>query len=104
MCLPNGEESTLPAMSPSTQTPIEQLSEHAQAGDTSILLAAPQAVAFWSAIALPIAYAPLLYGGLTSGDLVLLAGLVAVNLLAFVLGHGHLSDVEPRAERSQNGA
>lgn len=91
-------------MSPSTQTPIEQLSEHAETGNTSILLAAPQAVAFWSAIALPIAYAPLLYGGLTTGDMPLFLGLVAANVLAFVLGHGHLSDVKPRTERSNDGA
>jgi hypothetical protein len=92
--------STLPAMSPSTQTPLEQLSEHAQAGNTSILLAAPQAVAFWSAIALPLAYMPLLYGGLNGSEALLLIGLVAANLVAFVLGHGHLSDAEHRSERT----
>lgn len=86
-------------MSPSTQTPLEQLSEHAQAGDTSILLAAPQAVAFWAAIALPITYAPLLWDGLTGAEGLLLLGLIAANLLAFVLGHGHLSDAERRTER-----
>lgn len=87
-------------MSPSTQTPLEQLSEHAQVGDTSILLAAPRAVAFWSAVALPLAYMPLLYEGLTGSEAVLLLGLVAVNMVAFVLGHGHLSDGEHRTEQT----
>lgn len=90
-------------MSPSTQTPLEQLSEHAQRGNTSILLAAPQAVAFWAAIAMPITYAPLLWGGLNLTDGALLLGLVLVNLVAFVLGHGHLSDAESRTDRT-NGS
>lgn len=87
-------------MSPSTQTPLEQISEHAQASDTSILLAAPRAVAFWAAIALPLAYTPLLWNGLDGGDGTLFLGLLVANLVAFVLGHGHLGDAEPLAQRS----
>lgn len=89
-----------PAMSPSTQTPLEQLSEHAQSGDATVLLAAPRAVAFWAAVALPLAYTPLLWNGLDAGDSTLFVGLLAANLVAFVLGHGHLGDVDPLADRA----
>lgn len=87
-------------MSPSTRTPIEQLTEHAEATDASVLFAAPRAVAFWTSIALPLAYAPLLWNGLHASEAMLLTGLLVANIVAFVLGHGHLSDVEARTERS----
>lgn len=87
-------------MSPSTQTPLEQLSEHTRSGDTSILLAAPRAVAFWAAIALPLAYAPLLWNGLDPSNGSLFVALLAANVVAFVLGHGHLDGARPLADRA----
>lgn len=47
------------------------------------------AVSFWLAIALPIAYPPLLAGGLTGSDGSLFVVLLAANALALLGGHGH---------------
>ncbi len=46
-------------------------------------------VSFWAAIVLPFTYFPLLLGGLTGGELFLFVALVAINALAFVLGHDY---------------
>jgi hypothetical protein len=51
-----------------------------------------QATAFWSAVAMPFLYVPLLVGGLTSGEAVTFVGLLLVNVAALVLGHGHRTD------------
>ena len=51
-----------------------------------------QATAFWSAVAMPFLYVPLLVGGLTSGETVTFVGLLVLNVVALVLGHGHRSD------------
>lgn len=49
-----------------------------------------EAVAFWTAIALPFLYIPLLIYGLeTRGQVGVFLGLVVLNLIAFVLGHGY---------------
>jgi hypothetical protein len=53
------------------------------------------AVSFWIAIALPLAYLPLLATGITGGEALLFAGLIGTNGVAFVVGHGH----EPRSIR-----
>jgi len=45
---------------------------------------------FWAAICLPFLHVPLLLTGLDStGDAVAFAALLAANLLALVVGHGH---------------
>ena len=50
------------------------------------------ALAFWSAIALPLAYVPLLAAGLdSSGDLFLFLGLFALHLAALIGGRTHAS-------------
>ncbi len=49
-----------------------------------------RALAFWTAIALPFLYLPLLWYGLEStGELIVFFGLVALNLLALLVGHGY---------------
>ncbi|AFK19324.2 MULTISPECIES: hypothetical protein [Haloferax] len=48
--------------------------------------------AFWSAIALPLAYLPLLASGLDSGELPLFAGLIALHAATLVLGRNHGQD------------
>ncbi len=48
-----------------------------------------RAASFWAAIVLPFTYLPLLTGGLTGGEPLLFAALVAANALAFVVGHGY---------------
>ncbi|ELZ60824.1 hypothetical protein G3A49_10900 [Haloferax volcanii] len=48
-----------------------------------------ETVAFWSAVALPLAYLPVLSGGLSTGELPLFAGLIALHAVALVLGRDH---------------
>ncbi|MEF8818767.1 MAG: hypothetical protein V5A31_09305 [Haloferacaceae archaeon] len=48
-----------------------------------------QALSFWTAVLLPLAYLPLVADGLGSGETSVLLALVAVNAAALVLGHGH---------------
>lgn len=46
--------------------------------------------AFWTAVALPFLYLPLLFGGIsTSGEFVALVVLFGVNFVSLYLGHGH---------------
>lgn len=47
-----------------------------------------QAIAFWSAIALPFLYIPLLFSGLTStAQILAFVALVALNIAALYFGH-----------------
>lgn len=49
-----------------------------------------EVVGFWSAIALPFLYGPLLLTGIsTQGELLTFVGLLVLNLAAFLAGHGH---------------
>lgn len=51
-----------------------------------------RAMAFWSAIALPFLYVPLLVRGLAGQEAVAFAALVVANVLALVVGHDHRRD------------
>ncbi|GKZ12941.1 hypothetical protein HAL_08220 [Haladaptatus sp. T7] len=51
-----------------------------------------QFVGFWSAIALPFGYLPLLYSGPVSDSADALALLFVLNLVAMVVGHGYKRD------------
>ena len=46
-------------------------------------------LAFWAAILLPLAYLPLIHGGLTGSEPTVLGALVAVNVVSLVVGHGY---------------
>lgn len=46
-------------------------------------------VAFWVGTLLPLTYVPLLAGGVLTAGPATFGGLVAVNVVAMVLGHGH---------------
>jgi hypothetical protein len=46
-------------------------------------------VGFWAAVAFPFLYLPLLMGGLEDGETAVFLGLLVVNALALVAGHGH---------------
>ncbi len=46
-------------------------------------------VAFWAAVVLPVAYGPLLFGGVNELQLQLLGALVVVHLGCLVLGHDY---------------
>ena len=48
-----------------------------------------QFVSFWSAIALPFLYTPLLVGGLTESQTLVFAALLVANAVAFVVGHDY---------------
>lgn len=49
-----------------------------------------EALAFWTAIVLPFLYLPLLFIGLeTTGELAVFFGLVALNIVAFIVGQGY---------------
>jgi len=52
-----------------------------------------EVVSFWSAIALPFLYLPLLLSGIsTQGELLTFIGLLALNVAALLAGHGHKSE------------
>ena len=44
-------------------------------------------VSFWVAVVLPIAYVPLLVGGLVGSEALVFVALIGINAGAFVLGH-----------------
>jgi len=46
-------------------------------------------VGFWTAIVLPFTYVPVLYVDLAPGGVPVVLGLVAVNVVALVVGHDH---------------
>lgn len=49
-----------------------------------------EVVGFWTAVALPFLYLPLLVAGIsTQGELLTFVGLVALNAAALLVGHGH---------------
>jgi VIT1/CCC1 family predicted Fe2+/Mn2+ transporter len=56
------------------------------------LVALIRFVSFWLAVALPIAYLPLLVGGLASWQVPTFLGLFALNVFALVMGHDYGRD------------
>lgn len=57
-------------------------------------LASVRVFAFWTAILLPLVYLPALFGGGSDtlglvGQPLVVLGLLALNLLAFLVGHDH---------------
>lgn len=53
------------------------------------LFEAVQLLGFWTAIALPFTYLPLLYQGSLTPTSSAFAAVVALNVLAVLVGHGH---------------
>jgi len=49
-------------------------------------------VGFWTGVLAPLAYPPLLFGGLDTGSLVLLIGVVVANVLGLLLGRGYAAE------------
>jgi hypothetical protein len=54
-----------------------------------MLVAPLRFVGFWAAISMPFLYLPLLAEGLSAGEVYVFVGLLLLNLVAFVVGHGH---------------
>jgi len=48
-----------------------------------------RSISFWSAILLPLVYLPLLSGGLGPQTGYIVLGLLALNLIALLVGHNH---------------
>jgi len=51
-----------------------------------------ETAAFWTAVALPLAYPALMFGGLDGQELFLLVATVALHVAALGLGRGHGRD------------
>jgi len=56
---------------------------------TSAIGATIRRISFWSAILLPLVYLPLLSGGLGAQTGYIVIGLLALNLIALLVGHNH---------------
>lgn len=46
-------------------------------------------LSFWAAIFLPLAYLPLIHGGLSEGETTIFTALAVTNLLVLVVGHDY---------------
>lgn len=77
--------STSTPSAPDTSTPGLQPSV-----DLETVIAPLRATSFYAAVALPLAYVPLLVAGLeTVSQTMAFVALLALNLFALVVGHGH---------------
>lgn len=67
------------------------------AGLFSVCRGAVRQVCFWAAIVAPFLWVSLLFRGtVTASEYVTLTGLVAINLIALVGGHGYRPDLDRR--------
>lgn len=83
--VPSGEASETTGERPASAV-LSDYREHA-------LTTPLEAVVFWSAVALPFLYGPLLITGIsTEGELLTFVGLVALNGAALLAGHGRKRD------------
>jgi hypothetical protein len=57
-----------------------------------------QFAAFCAAIVLPLAYLPLLAGGLPVGEAVVFGGLLAAHLVTLLVGHGYGDEGDSTAD------
>ncbi|MEZ3115795.1 hypothetical protein RYH80_07680 [Halobaculum sp. MBLA0147] len=64
-------------------------SERVPTLDRTTLAAPVRAVAFWTAALVPLVYLPLLASGLTAQQIPTLLGLMTLNAVSLVVGHGH---------------
>ena len=75
---------------PSTSAPIGGVELPRSAASAAASMFAPvRAAAFWSAVALPLAYVPLVATGAAWDLPLVFCALLALNALAFLVGHGH---------------
>jgi hypothetical protein len=73
-----------------TQSPrLGSLPASALANLSTLASKTARALAFWLAVVFPLAYLPLLPGGIGSGELLPFLALLAGNVLALTLGHDH---------------
>jgi hypothetical protein len=77
---------------PSTSAPLGGGELPSAASVAASMLVPVRAAAFWSAVALPLAYLPLVATGVVWEMPLTFCALLALNAAAFLAGHGH----EPR--------
>jgi hypothetical protein len=65
-------------------TPLQVVSDARRAVETGL-----QRIGFWGSVVLPLAYGPLLYGGVTGSQRWVLAGVFVANVACLLVGHGH---------------
>lgn len=81
---------SVPGSTPAVRTATESLPSRSALGRaTSFVVRPVRFVAFWLATLLPFVYLPLLATGAVATHRLGFAGLVGLNALAFVIGHGH---------------
>ena len=74
----------------SIATPFDSESPAVDAQSLKTLAFRPvETTAFWTAVALPLAYPALMFGGLDGQELFLLVATVAFHVAALGLGRGH---------------
>lgn len=74
----------------STASPLPNDSLPTSVSTVQRLITTPiKATAFWTAIVIPLAYPTLLAGGLTGSELPLLGLVLALNVVALVLGRNY---------------
>ncbi|WP_435155161.1 hypothetical protein [Haladaptatus sp. DFWS20] len=71
-----------------------ELPVHRNAAETAArkLFTPVQFLSFWTAVALPFGYLPLLYRGDFSSSVEVFALLLVLNVVAMVVGHGYKRD------------
>lgn len=80
------DQTVMSTMSPSApNTVLEAVREQFGA----VLVRSMEAVAFWLAVALPFLYLPLLANGISGQEALVFVGLLVVNVVALVAGHGY---------------
>ena len=77
----SGAHSQSPRLRHVGSTAVESLSAR--------VISAVQALAFWLAVTLPLAYLPLVVDGLSAGEHLPFLALLAANVLALTVGHDH---------------
>lgn len=73
------------SQSPRVGAPATNAFAHLSALSSKVV----RTVAFWLAVVFPLAYLPLLRGGVASGELLPFLALLAGNVLALTLGHDY---------------
>lgn len=77
---------------PSTSAPIGGALPGPAASVAALVVARVRAAAFWSAVALPVVYLPLVATGTVWEQPLAFCALLALNAVTFLVGHGHVPE------------
>lgn len=85
-----------PMSNSSPAAPIDRLPRSQELADSrlvrlslAVVVAPLRFLAFWTAVALPFLYLPLLAGGLDGQQATVFVGLLLMNAVALLVGHEH---------------